>query len=64
MLPVVCLNHLTTLRAHLADVPTLMYHAILGARIIKRFIKINSFLAKLMTDNPTDANHSSQNVAR
>lgn len=60
MLPVVCLNHLTTLRAHLADVPTLMYHAILGAGIIK----INSFLANLMTDNPTDANHSSQNVAR
>jgi len=57
MLPVVCLNHLMMLHAHLADVPTLMYRAVLGAGIIKYLIKINSFIARLMNYNPTDANH-------
>lgn len=57
MLPVVCLNHPVMLCAHLADVPTLMDHAILRARIIKYLIKINSFIAGLMNDNPTDENH-------
>lgn len=57
MLPVVCLNHLMMLHAHLADVPTLMYRAVLGVGIIKSLIKINSFIARLMNDNPTDANH-------
>lgn len=30
-----CLNHLMVLHAHLADVPTLMGHAVLGVRFIK-----------------------------
>lgn len=34
-----------------------MDHAILRARIIKYLIKINSFIAGLMNDNPTDENH-------
>lgn len=56
MLPVVCLNHLMVLHAHLADVPTLMLHAVLGVGFIKYLI--NSFLARLiMNDNPTDKNH-------
>lgn len=57
MLPVVCLNHLMRLHAHLADVPTLMYRAVFGAGIIKSLININGFIARLMNDNPTDANH-------
>lgn len=58
MLPVVCLNHLMVLHAHLADVPALMLRAVLGVGFIKYLIKINSFLARLiMNDNPSDKNH-------
>lgn len=60
MLPVVCLNHLMGLHAHLADVPTLMHRAVLGVGFIKYPIKINSFIARLtMNDKPTDKSHQS-----
>lgn len=53
------------LHAHLADVPTLMCHAVLGVGFIKYLIKTNSFIARLiMNDNPTDKNHQSENVSR